>query len=96
MGQALTMVRKPLAGHLATLLAMNLLYFGALGAGIAYTSVDPHAQARLTRAVGEAFAAYGVLTPVLRTYQEGSLGSAVVLTLRKPLHTAGGKGSFVA
>ncbi|MHB1416570.1 MAG: hypothetical protein ACYC1C_15090 [Chloroflexota bacterium] len=80
MGQALALVRKPLAGHLAALLAMNLLYFGALGAGIAYTAVDPRAQARLTQAVGEAFAANGVLTPVLRAYQEGSLGSAAALT----------------
>jgi hypothetical protein len=78
--RALGWVFQPVLAHRRALLAVNVLYFGAVLVGIAYTAVDRTIQAALLRAVGEALSPTGTLGPVAEAYGSGQLAAAIILT----------------
>ena len=69
---------------------MNLLYFGAIAAGMALTLLDPQLQATLLRTVVEAFSPTGSLGPLVQAYETGQLLPAIVLTFLVNLVLASG------
>lgn len=64
--------------HRKALVAVNLVYLGAITLGVALTAVEPTLQKTLLQQVGESFSTG--LRPVVEAYTQGRLLPAILLT----------------
>ncbi len=80
MRHALSWIYAPALAHWRALLALSLIYFGALGLGIVITAFAPNAQATLLQSVGEGLSPTGSLGPLVQAYTAGQLPAAILLT----------------
>lgn len=64
--------------HRKALVAVNLVYLGAITLGVALTAVEPTLQKTLLQQVGESFSTS--LRPVVEAYTQGRLLPAILLT----------------
>lgn len=74
----LSWVFAPVLAHRKALVAVNLIYLGAITLGVAMTAVDPTLQATILKQVRESFSTG--LRPVVDAYVQGRLPQAILLT----------------
>ncbi len=66
--------------HKRAYVALNLLYYGLVLVGMAYSLANPQVQKDLINLVGEAFSPSGQLGEVTKAYITGNLWMATILT----------------
>jgi hypothetical protein len=77
---ALSWIVSPLWLHRRALVVLNVTYFGVVAIAGGYAALNPAVQRTLLDTIDSAFSPTGALAPLVRSYVEGQLLTAIGLT----------------